>query len=449
MQPKRILIIEDDIAFSLLMKSFLEKNGFKADIAGNIRQGKKLLESPAPDLLLMDYRLPDGTGMDLLQDLRREQSSLPVIIMTSFHDIKTAVKAIKHGASDFITKPVHQEELIMRIRETFQAPAAPPSPSAPLPSAGTVPMIIGDTPQAKQMYEHILLVAPTELSVILQGESGTGKEQAARTIHQLSKRAEKPFLAVDCGVLSPELAGSELFGHLKGAFTGALTDKSGYFSMADGGTIFLDEIGNLSYEVQVKLLRVLQERIVQPIGSNQGLHVDIRIITATNDDLLASVKAGTFREDLYHRLNEFTIRIPPLRERKMDFDLFTGHFLGIANRELQKNVREISAAVKQRFLQYDWPGNLREMKNIIKRAVLLSPGDMIHEKALPEEMISEAFLQRQEELKDLKQIRDIQEKELIEKTLKETMYNKSKTAKLLNIDRKTLYYKMEKYGIKG
>jgi len=285
------------------------------------------------------------------------------------------------------------------------------------------------------------------MSVIIQGESGTGKEYIARLIHSLSDRGAKPFVAVDCGTLSAELAASELFGHLKGSFTGAILNKKGKLEEADGGTLFLDEIGNLSYEVQVKLLRVLQERVIQPIGSNKEVKIDIRIVVATNEDLKAGVRNGKFREDLYHRFNEFKIEVPPLRKRISDFPLFVDFFIRESNRVLHRNVKQLSPEVQEIFSNYDWPGNIRELKNIIKRLVLLSKGEIASKDCLPEEMILDIGHPFRPEGTDIKAWQENKERELIEKTLKEVKYNKSKAAKLLNIDRSTLYVKMEKYNI--
>jgi len=305
----------------------------------------------------------------------------------------------------------------------------------------------GDSEKSTQLNDYVNLVAPTNVSVILQGESGTGKEHIARSIHSKSKRSASPFVAIDCGTLSSELAASELFGHSKGAFTGAMQDKKGQFEMADKGTFFLDEVGNLSYEVQVKLLRTLQEKVVQPIGSNRNVKIDVRIIAATNDDLLSKVKEGSFREDLYHRLNEFKILIPALRQRKEDLAQFIQHFISLSNMELGKNVKTVSEEVMQIFTQYEWPGNLRELKNIIKRSVLLSKGDTIEKESLPEEMILEVLENPSLSEFDLKALQELNEREMIVKTLQEVKYNKTKAARLLNIDRKTLYLKIAKYNL--
>jgi len=434
-----ILIIEDDATFSQLLEGFLHKNGFSVTVAGDIARGKNHLEQQFYDLLLLDYRLPDGNGLSLLEWLRDNNMTTIPIIMTSFHDVKTAVKTIQTGAFDYITKPVNPDELLMVIREAISkanAPVAQPQVKYPRGAGET----------ARKLYEHIELVAPTDFSVIILGESGTGKELAARNIHELSKRKKAPFVALDCGALSAELAGSALFGHIKGAFTGALQNKRGLFEEADGGTLFLDEVGNLGYEVQVKLLRALQEREIQPIGSNQHIRTDVRIICATNDNLLNTVRNGKFREDLYHRLNEFTIYMPSLRERKEDISTFVDFFIGQTNNELGKKVTGVSDEVFSLFLRYDWPGNLRELKNIVKRAVLQADASEITTAHLPPEM-QPTVLKSLPDPNGLKLAHALREKELILKALDQVKNNKAKAARLLKIDRSTLYYKMTKYKI--
>lgn len=439
----KILIIEDDSTFSLVLESFLTKHGHETQVVNDVKKTFKITGQQSFDLLLIDYRLPDGTGLDILAHLLEQGMQQPVIIMTSFNDVRTAVKSIQLGAFDYITKPVNPDELLMIIKNALgKKEKGHTSKSIEHQDA-----IKGKSATADKLYEHINLVAPTDMSVIIQGESGTGKEYAARALHMQSKRSNKPFVAIDCGALSKELAASELFGHAKGAFTGALTDKKGQFEAADGGTLFLDEVGNLSYEVQVKMLRALQERTVQPLGSTKTIKVDVRIITATNDDLKNSVANGTFREDLYHRLNEFKIQLPALRERGKDIELFISHFINLSNEELDRNVKNISAEAKELLLQYDWPGNLRELKNVIKRMVLLTPGETAELDSLPEEMIISVNQAPRPHTSDLKAINEINEKAIIIETLIKVKYNKSKAAKLLNIDRKTLYSKMERYDI--
>ncbi|WP_432709251.1 sigma-54-dependent transcriptional regulator [Pedobacter sp.] len=439
----KILIIEDDLTFSQILEGFLQKHNHQPHLANDVKKSLKLLAQERYDLLLVDYRLPDGTGLDVLTQVREQGTTVPVIIMTSFNDVRTAVKSIRMGAFDYITKPVNPDELLMLIENALSKPKVE-SPKNQQQHADTIK---GSSETAEKLYEHISLVAPTDMSVVIQGESGTGKEYAARTLHLQSKRKNKPFVAIDCGALSKDLAASELFGHAKGAFTGALSDKKGQFEAADGGTLFLDEVGNLSYEVQVKLLRALQERVIQPLGSTKNIPVDVRLIAATNDDLLNSVSKGAFREDLYHRLNEFKIQLPALRDRGEDIDLFINHFVDLSNQQLDRNVQHIAPAAKALLKKYDWPGNLRELRNVIKRMVLLSPSDTAEVSSLPDEMILAVNRGDKSQGSDLKAINEVNEKALIMETLVKVKYNKSRAAKLLNIDRKTLYSKMERYEI--
>lgn len=449
-----ILIIEDDLTFSRILEGFLSKKGFSVSVEHKGKDGLKTFLEKSFDLVLLDYRLPDLTGLEILEEMKSSSSLVPVIIMTSFNDIRTAVKAIKTGAFEYITKPVNPDELLMVVQQALKKEKKQVLAKE---EKGDASFVKGRSEASQQLHKYINLVAPTDMSVIIEGESGTGKENVARTIHRLSNRSKAPFVAVDCGALSKDLAASELFGHVKGAFTGAMNDKTGQFESAHGGTLFLDEVGNLSYDVQIKLLRAIQERIIQPVGSNKEIKVDVRIITATNDDLAESVKKGSFREDLYHRLNEFKLNVPPLRERKSDFQEFLDFFREGANQELERKVNGFDAEVVDVFNAYDWPGNLRELKNVVKRAVLLTTDNTVRKEALPVEMFtagkSVAPLSASPAspstsgMYDLKAIHESQERETIIRTLQEVRYNKSKAARMLNIDRKTLYLKMEKYGI--
>lgn len=448
----KVLLIEDDKTFSRILEGFLGKNKFSVDTAQDGKGGLKKFHEGHWDLVLLDYRLPDVNGLEMLAELKKASPSVPVIIMTSFSDIRTAVKAIKSGAFEYITKPVNPDELLLVMKSALDK--GKESNGQGTSTWEKAPeYVTGNSPDSQKLNEYIKLVAPTDMSVIIEGESGTGKEYVANSIHRLSKRAKKPFVAVDCGALSKELAASELFGHVKGSFTGAIADKMGQFVVANGGTIFLDEVGNLSYEVQVKLLRAIQERVIQPVGSNKEIKIDVRILTATNDDLVASVRQGEFREDLYHRLNEFKLMVPPLRSRGEDLLEFSEFFRKKANAELSRTTKRFDPAVLEIFRTYDWPGNLREMKNVIKRAVLLTDGEVIELQALPREMIetikapAAAVEKTSSPIYDLKALQESQERELIVKTLQEVRYNKSRAARILNIDRKTLYLKMEKYGI--
>ena len=437
----RILIIEDDRTFSQILEGFLTKNQHEVVLCFEVRKSIQTLAQQNYDLLLVDYRLPDGTGLDILSFIIEKGISTPLIIMTSFNDVRTAVKSIQLGAFDYITKPVNPDELLMIINKALNTEQVDEASSVEYADA-----IKGKSKIADKLYEYIGVVAPTDMSVIIQGESGTGKEYAARKLHSQSKRRDKPFVAIDCGALSKELATSELFGHAKGSFTGAIADKKGQFEAANGGTLFLDEVGNLSYEVQIKLLRALQEQIIQPIGTTKNIKVDVRIITATNDDLKNSVANGSFREDLYHRLNEFKIQLPPLRERGKDLDIFINHFIKQSNNELQRSVSSVDNETMAILLKYEWPGNLRELKNVIKRMVLLTNGKIANLESLPEDMMI-AVKDPKPSGSDLKAINEVNEKALIQETLVKVKYNKSKAAKLLGIDRKTLYSKMERYEI--
>ena len=435
-----ILIVEDDITFSLMLTTWLGKKGFVVRSSSSVSDAKRRLGEEAFDLVISDLRLPDSDGIDLLKWLKSTHPSLPLIMMTSYAEIQTAVQAMKLGAADYIAKPLNPDELLGKIRELAhveeKAPARVPVPSAP------DLYIEGQSQAARQLYEHVRLVAPTDMSVLVTGASGTGKEYIARRIHEQSNRSKAPFVAVDCGAIPKELAASEFFGHVKGSFTGAIENKTGAFVAAQGGTIFLDEIGNLTDEVQVQLLRALQERKVKPIGSNQEIAINVRLISATNENLRQAIEKGDFREDLYHRINEFTIRIPDLKERKEDLLLFANHFLDLANSELQKDIIGFDNDTMQLFQSYSWPGNLRQMKNVIKYATLLATGRYITRKELPEELTENLLSHANIQLKNVEHERD-----LIRKALQECGNNKTRAAQLLGIDRKTLYNKLKIYQL--
>lgn len=450
---RKILIIDDDPTICLMLQSLLKRKNFEPGIAFSAGEALKKLEESSFDLILSDFRLPDFDGLELLKRIKAIHPYIPVIIMTSYADIRTAVTAIKMGAFEYVAKPLNPEEILLLIGTALEKAQGAKDQikekaSHSKPQKQEIQFIRGEASCSLQIDQYIRLVAPTDMSVILQGESGTGKEIAARRIHQESVRKRKPFVAVDCGALSPDLAGSELFGHLKGAFTGAINDKEGQFETANGGTLFLDEIGNLSYEIQVKLLRALQERKIRRVGSNKDVEVDVRIVVASNEDLAQAVNKGTFREDLYHRLNEFKITVPPLREREDDITLFANHFLMLSNNELNKNIQGFSPEVNTKFQNYSWPGNLRELRNVVRRAVLLCQESHIHTNCMPSEILSERPSQQLPSAgTDLKSIKEANERDLIIVTLEKVNFNKSKAARLLNIDRKTLYNKIKQYNI--
>lgn len=458
-----ILIVEDDLTFATMLKTWLGKKGFLVDTVSSNARARKQLDAQPYDLVLSDLRLPDQDGIFLLSWMKEHGYHAPLIIMTGYADIQSAVQAMKHGASDYISKPVQPDELLKKINEALQnknlplvaatekeKPATTPKTSKNRSNtkgttAASSNFLEGESEAARQLYNYVGLVAPTPMSVLINGASGTGKEYVAHRIHQLSKRADKPFIAIDCGSIPKELAASEFFGHVKGSFTGALNDKTGAFVEANGGTLFLDEIGNLSYEVQIQLLRALQERRIRPVGSNKEIEVDVRLISATNENLQQAIEKGSFREDLYHRINEFTLRMPALKERQEDILLFANFFLDQANRELDRQLVGFDAAASQLLQTYSWPGNLRQLKNIVKRATLLAQGNFITLTELGNELQETASLTSTMQTFSLHD--EAAEKKRILEALRQTGNNKSKAAILLGIDRKTLYNKLKLYDI--
>ncbi len=479
---KKILVIDDEADICLLLKRFLTKSDFLVETAQSGRKGLQLLEEFNPDLVMTDFRLGDYTGTDLLVTIKSRLPHLPVVIITGYSDIKDAVNVMKLGAYDYITKPLFPDEILVTVKKALADPSqngranlaavdvtTDSAPEKDRPKSANRPplkfkpgYVMGTGVKAQQLYHQIDLVAPTNYSVIIYGESGSGKEAIALEIHNRSNRHGQAFVAMDCGAISKELAGSELFGHEKGSFTGALQTKIGHFEMANGGTLFLDEVANLSYEIQIALLRVVQERRMRRIGSNKEIELDVRIIVASNEKLHDDSKKKRFREDLYYRFNEFTIEVPPLRERKDDLMLFSQSFLDETNLELNKNVKGFSREVINDFMNYGWPGNLRELKNVIKRATLLTDGDYIEEKALPFEIANypklaslespgeeasfsavSTTLPEADDTPNLKLAVNEAEYDMIMKVLRQVNFNKSKAARLLNIDRKTLYNKMK------
>ncbi|MTG99099.1 MULTISPECIES: sigma-54-dependent transcriptional regulator [Myroides] len=459
----KILVIDDDVPFCEMLKTFLSKKGYIVANAFNSVEAQQLIGKECYDIVLTDVRLPDSDGIELLKHIKATCISTQVILMTGYTEIKTAVNAMKLGAFDYVAKPINPDEILLTIKQALDKKnivvhdVKDLSPDNNAKTKETVTnedeYVKGNSKVSKQLNEYIELVAPTNMSVLIIGDSGTGKEHIAHSIHLKSKRKDKPYIAVDCGAIPKDLASSEFFGHIKGSFTGAVTDKVGHFEAANGGTIFLDEVGNLSYEVQVQLLRALQERKVKPVGSSTEIDVDIRVIAATNEDLPKAVREGEFREDLYHRLNEFGIVAPKLADRGEDILMFANYFLKKSNRELEKNVNKFSGEVERVFLTYEWPGNLREMKNIIKRSVLLTRGDVVEENVLPEEILNPRINTHSTDIvsagqeEDLKLFSSRNEEQAIRTALEKVKFNKTKAAQVLGIDRKTLYNKMKLYNI--
>lgn len=498
----KILIIDDDIDMCLLMERFFTRNQFEVKITHSGKKGLEELERNPPDAILCDFRLGDTDGEELLIQIKQLNPEIPVIIITGYSDIKIAVEVMKHGAFDYVTKPLFPEEILITIKNAIALSNA--TSNTQLPDNGTLQTkkafpgvreenknakyIFGDSKEFKDILRQMDLVAPTNYSVIISGESGSGKEAIAQEIHARSKRSNAPFIAIDCGALLKELAASELFGHEKGSFTGALNQKTGSLELANSGTVFLDEIANLSYDVQISLLRVVQERKLRRVGGNKDIDLDIRIIVASNEQLWDAAKIGRFREDLYYRFNEFSINVPPLRQRRDDILTFAHFFLDKSNSELEKQVKGFSAEVEQIFKYYKWPGNLRELKNVVKRSALLADGDIIDVRALPFELVNHRRLVfdslTEDDMKNnpdettgwnatsysginiqetplqssqpdefnklnkytLKTVSMDAEYEMILEALKKVNFNKSKAAKLLNVDRKTLYNKMKQYN---
>ena len=444
----KILLIEDDIPYCQMLEKFLIKQGYEVQSSFTASDARsKFTETPF-DLVLTDLRLPGNDGISLLSEIKKIHPRTAVVLMTGHAEVHTAVSAMKKGAMDYLAKPFAPDEMLAVVRKALEAPNTPaPAPaSRPVrtePPAQSNQIIKGTGEDSKKLLEYIRLVAPTEMSVLITGQSGTGKEVAARHIHELSSRKGKPFIAVDCGAIAKELATSEFFGHIKGSFTGAVEDKVGHFEAANGGTLFLDEVGNLTYEHQINLLRTLQERKVKRVGSSREIDVDVRILAATNEDLKKASAAGKFRQDLYHRLNEFSIKVPSLAERSEDLILFANAFLYRANESLRKDVRGFSPEVVEIFETYHWPGNIRELKNVIKRAVLLTDSDEVGVDALPEELLGNDH----SDVAISSFSRADYEKDRIVKALKKTNYNKSKAAKLLKVTRKTLYNKINHYDL--
>ncbi|MFB3390344.1 sigma-54-dependent transcriptional regulator [Flavobacterium sp. LAR06] len=448
----KILLIEDDISFCKLLEKFLVKKAYDVTVAFSAEEARLAMKKESFDLILTDLRLPDSDGIGLMSEFKTAYPEIPVILMTGYSDVNTAVKAIKNGAADYISKPFNPDEVLLVITNALKNSEAEEIPAkekkAPKKKETTSSeneFVRGISVASKKLLDHIHLVSPTDMSVLIIGESGTGKEIIAKSIHQQSTRKNNNFIAVDCGAIPKELAASEFFGHLKGSFTGAISDKMGYFEAANDGTLFLDEIGNLSYENQIQLLRALQERKIKPVGSNKEINVDIRIITATNEDLREAVKNGDFREDLYHRINEFSILSPSLKDREEDLMVFADYFLEKANQQLNKEIIGFSPEVVAIFQNYNWPGNLRELQNCVKRATLLSRGDYIESDVLPAEFfqVQKTNQQNSNETFSLSE----NEKETIIHALSRTQNNKSEAAKLLKITRKTLYNKLKQYNI--
>jgi two-component system response regulator HydG len=463
----KILVIDDNIDICQLLDRFLKKNGFDVTTTISGKDGLDLIRKNFYDLIFCDFKLRDMEGRDILRKVQQYSPETQVAIITGYADVKIAVEVIKNGAFDYVTKPLFPDEILNLIERALAKTAQKneefasslSTSNSKVPKCSNPTYLKGNGKESKRLYKEIDLVAPTQLSVIIYGESGAGKENIARTIHDQSDRAGKPFVAIDCGAMTKELAGSELWGHEKGSFTGATSDKPGQFELANGGTIFLDEISNLSYEIQIGLLRLVQERKLRRIGGAKDQSIDVRILVASNEDLRKAVQAGKFREDLYFRFNEFSITVPPLRERTRDIEAFAAYFLELSNKELGRKVFGFDDQVMDVFLEYYWPGNLREMRNVIRRATLLTDGNRMTLSALPPELVyakkfdfsdspvSSVEVKHKNTSVNLKDAAAEAEAELLRNVLEEVKYNRTKAAQKLGIDRKTLFNKMKQYEI--
>lgn len=440
----KILVVEDDASFGMMLLTWLKKNGYDAVLASRYEQAKIEISSNAFSLIITDLRLPDGDGILLMTWVREKvKSRVPIIVMTGYAEVQTAVSAMKLGAFDYLKKPINPSVLQEKIEAALTASAEEVIDEF-IPQRKQ--FVRGSSPVMQRLYKHVELVAPTRFSVLILGESGTGKEYIARMIHDCSPRKNGPFIPVDCGSLSKELAPSELFGHLKGSFTSAIADKKGVFEQAKGGTVFLDEVGNLPYEVQMQMLRALQEQKVRPVGSATDVNVDVRIVAATNENIEKAISEGRFRQDLYHRINEFALEVPALRERIEDFEELTAFFIDQANQELGKNVKGISDEAMRVMKMQTWNGNLREMRNVVRRCVLFTESEKIELDDLPV-FAQTAKSPAQINVEDDFALRPGDEKEQIESALRKARGNKTVAARLLQIDRKTLYNKMHQYDI--
>jgi DNA-binding NtrC family response regulator len=437
---EKILIVDDNETLRFTLTELLEDSGFECKAVEDGSAALDEVRKSSYGLVILDMRLPGMSGLEILRKIKENNKSLPVIMLTAFGEIRTAVEAMKQGAHD---------AMIMTIKKTLELKYLNQEVGIlrkKLDEKYRDGDVIGNSEVMKEVFEKVKIVAPTKLSVLIEGESGTGKEVIACMIHSSGDRKSKPFIAVDCGAIPESLIESELFGHEKGAFTDARNAKEGKFELANEGTIFLDEITNLSESNQIKLLRVLQERKVTRLGAKKSINLDIRIIAATNIKLAEAVNSQRFRQDLYYRLNEFNLELPPLRERKEDISLFVEHFIRDTNAELNRNVKGVSDKVMEKLISHTWHGNVRELRNVIRRSVLMSKGDIINSIDIPDVI----KLTSQESLSSnpsISSIKDELEKDLILKAIKDAGGNKTKAAKILDMNERTFYRKIKSLGI--
>lgn len=458
-QSAFILLVEDNIEFSQVLQEVLESSGFHVTTAANATRAREALDIGRFDLAILDVRLPDGNGIELMREFRKADPDMGIIIMTGYAEVDTAIDAVRLGANDFLKKPFVLDEMLVRVMElmkTRQLQKDNKSLREQVRSAEPMTGFTGQCAAIHKLQETVKLLASSDSTVLISGESGSGKEVLAKALHRGGSRASKPLVSINCGAIPEELLESELFGHVKGAFTGAIQARPGRFELANGGTIFLDEIGDMSAKLQVKLLRVLQERCFEPVGSQQSIQVDVRVIAATHRNLEEEIEAGRFREDLYYRLNVIPLRLPPLRERGEDILLLANHFLEFFNKEKGSNITGLSHDVRQILLSYKWPGNVRELRNLMERVCTLKREGVVETDDLPSRMLGEQERMAQNFEIDINEANDIDlkatvdefENHLIQSALQRFNWNKNRAAKFLSMNRTTLVEKIKKKGIR-
>ena len=450
--PVRLLLVEDELNMVRTLAKILERKGYKVDAAGTGEEALRRLSTATYDLVITDLNMPVMDGMQLLREIRQRQHNPAIIVLTGHGTIQSAVEAMKLGAGDYLIKPCHPDELLMvaaRLLEVRQLRREVVQLRQQLHRAEHLGEIIGKSPRMQEIFQVIEAVSQNKSNVLLSGENGTGKELVARTIHAKGALAAKPFLAINCGALSETLLESQLFGHRKGAFTGAIADHDGVFQAADGGTLFLDEISEIPLPLQVKFLRAIQEKEVTPLGSTRPVRVDVRLIAATNCDLEEAVRTGSFRADLFYRLNVVPIHLPPLRERREDVPLLVERFITAFSRAYGVEPKRVTPEAMTRISQYDWPGNIRELQNAIERAFALSSEPEITLKDLPPAVLRMEEREAESDTDTVAQPLPLEaiERRSIVAALHRSGGNKNEAARLLGIDRQRLYRKMEKYGL--
>ena len=446
----RILVVDDEATQRELVCGFLKKQGYEVFAAPSGERALQIFRQEPVELILTDQRMPNISGLDLIKAARGINPESHVIVMTAYGNIETAVEAMKAGASDYLTKPLNLEELhhkIERVRERCRLYAENRELRAALESRHRIEGIIGDSGQMLEVISLVGRVAPTDATVLIRGESGTGKELIAKAIHYGSARAARPLVRVNCAALPENLLESELFGHEKGSFTGAIATRKGRFELADGGTLFLDEIGDLPLHLQAKLLRVLQEKEFERVGSSHSLKVNVRVLSATHRDLEALIQSGQFREDLYYRLNVVTILLPPLRERRQDLPAFMDHFLRVFAQKNGKTIRGFTREAREVLLRYDYPGNVRELENLIERAVVLTRDDVIDRSDLP--LTVDASEKPDDKETSLTAAVEGLERRMIKEALARAGGIQTRAAELLGLTERALRYKLRKYGLRG